>query len=1444
MKLLKNYPRVLHLLFAIVFLFSGFAAKATHIVGTDMFYKHLSGTTYKITIILYADCGPSSAGAFASLPTASPNVCIYNGDTLLPSMPIFLAIEPPTAGIEITPVCPDSLPRTQCVNPYFNIPGIKKFVYSATYTLPYRSATWRFVFNGYHGGGTAAGTTYAGRAAAITNLVLAANTTMQLIDTLNNLTQDNSSPTMSVIPTPYYCLNQNNGYTPGALDIEGDRLVFDLVSATNGAGAWMPPSCAIGGNVTYTGTAWPGQLVGPATPLRCVAGSFVFDTMTGQIDFLPNFIQRAVVVYNIREYRGGVLVGTCQREMTFLVRPCVNLPPSGIYDSATAGMLIDSTHFEICANSGPFSIYVNPRDPEGNGITITAAGLPPGATFTTTGSGTPTPQGVFSWNSTGVAPGVYIFYLTFKDNHCPEYGAYTRAFVVTITPPLPPITGATAVCVGSTISMGIAISGGTWSVSPPLVATVSATGVVTGVSAGTATVTYTSTAGCRSFAEVTVDPIPAGAITGASMVCPGGSISLTPPPYSGTWSVSWGAVTVSASGVVTGVTPGGTGTISYTIPTMCGVSSYLFMVTVHTLPTVNPITGPTTVCVGSTITLANTTPGGLWSISGGVATISSGGVVTGVSGGTATATYKVGNVCDSVTATYVVSIDTPIIVPPITGPGTLCPGTTIVLTNTAPGGTWSSVVPTIATISAGGVVTGITSGTTIISYTLSNTCGSAAATTVVTVLALPVVGPIVGPSSVCLGLTVALTCTPGGGTWTSSGTATVSPTGVVNGVSGGLSTISYSVSNTCGTTTVTKIVTVNLFPDAGTLSGPHSVCEGSTITVIPSLPGGTWTVSGTGVAVSAAGVVTGLTAGTATITYTFVNGCGPASAYYVVTVAPTPSPGTLSGTAVLCIGGSTTLSSTVGGGVWSSVGAATVSSTGVVMGMATGTATVLYTVSLGLCSSVATYVVTVNTLPDPGEITADTSICIGQVLALTATVPGGVWTCADPAISISATGVVTGLSYGGATVTYTVTNMCGSVPVTTIVSVFPPPAPGTITGPHVLCMGATGTLTISSVAGTGTWVSGNAGIATVDIIGNITPVAPGTTTISYTVVNHLGCMGMAIHTVTVAPLPEPGIISGISTVCRDANITLTQTLTGGTWTSSNTGIATIDPVTGRVTVVGVGKVIVTYTTAPNSFGCSGKATHPLTIMGEAPFYINEAINDAKCHGSADGSIEVWASHGVGPWNIVWAHGATTATISGLVAGRYEVDVIDALTSCRAHEAYTIHEPDPLEIVPNVTSEKCAMGNGAIGLDVRGGTNPYRYLWNDNSTNDRLTAIKTGNYQVTVYDKNMCQQALRVDVIDGGCDDIEITNGVSPNGDGINDLWIIRGIENYPNNIVQLYDKWGDLVYEKRGYDNTWNGIGRAGKPLPDGTFFYVLKLNAENGAGGKNVWTGSILIKR
>lgn len=167
----------------------------------------------------------------------------------------------------------------------------------------------------------------------------------------------------------------------------------------------------------------------------------------------------------------------------------------------------------------------------------------------------------------------------------------------------------------------------------------------------------------------------------------------------------------------------------------------------------------------------------------------------------------------------------------------------------------------------------------------------------------------------------------------------------------------------------------------------------------------------------------------------------------------------------------------------------------------------------------------------------------------------------------------------------------------------------------------------------------------------------------------------------------------------------------------------------------------------------------------------------------------------------------------------------------------------------------AYGNAAtLRAEVSGGTGSYSYEWEPSSLLKNDTSLETQTLPLkndTVFifmatDKvTGCSASDSIKVLTEGPGEgldscIVIHNVITPNGDGKNDTWIIDCIENYPDNTVKIFNRWGDLVNSFDRYDNTtqgWKGTNKKGKLLPSGTYYYVLMIKNEK------TRTGWILLR-
>ncbi len=240
------------------------------------------------------------------------------------------------------------------------------------------------------------------------------------------------------------------------------------------------------------------------------------------------------------------------------------------------------------------------------------------------------------------------------------------------------------------------------------------------------------------------------------------------------------------------------------------------------------------------------------------------------------------------------------------------------------------------------------------------------------------------------------------------------------------------------------------------------------------------------------------------------------------------------------------------------------------------------------------------------------------------------------------------------------------------------------------------------------------------------------------------------------------------------------------------------------------------------------------------FSTNPLVSPVTCRGGKDGRIEVEFLEGEPPFEILWSSGASGAVLSELPAGTYAYTATDAQGCLSSHSVVLPDGTDSLYLAEShIQNASCrAIADGRIEVAGAGGTAPYTYLWNDGRSGNRLENLETGTYTLTLEDARGCSADFQLEVkVD--CH-LKIYDVISPNGDDVNDVWIIEGIEDYPENEVFIYNRWGDVVFHKKSYTNDWAGTTADGRPLPDGAYYYTVKLRPED----EEMLSGSVTIVR
>jgi gliding motility-associated-like protein len=170
----------------------------------------------------------------------------------------------------------------------------------------------------------------------------------------------------------------------------------------------------------------------------------------------------------------------------------------------------------------------------------------------------------------------------------------------------------------------------------------------------------------------------------------------------------------------------------------------------------------------------------------------------------------------------------------------------------------------------------------------------------------------------------------------------------------------------------------------------------------------------------------------------------------------------------------------------------------------------------------------------------------------------------------------------------------------------------------------------------------------------------------------------------------------------------------------------------------------------------------------------------------------------------------------------------------------------LPTMTNSSVVNAVYGSDASIVTSISGTPPLTYNWNleansnFTSTSQNLTNIDQGNYTLTVTDGNLCQDSFKIIVLTGA--ELDIPQGISPNGDGYNDSWVITGIQQWTDFSVELRNMRGELVYMQNSTDNPiyipMEGIDVNGDLLPPGDYSFLIRSKSR-----KKNYSGILSIK-
>jgi len=899
---------------------------------------------------------------------------------------------------------------------------------------------------------------------------------------------------------------------------------------------------------------------------------------------------------------------------------------------------------------------------------------------------------------------------------------------------------------GSDGSVTVNVAGGappitySWNTTPP-----QTTQTISGLTAGTYTVTVTDAHGYTSSSPITVTQAPEffAGLTGVNPACKNvtGNVYTTEAGMTAyTWTVSAGGTITAGGGssdntaTITWTSTGAQWVkVNYTNGSGCTPATPTqFNVTVNDVPAPT-ITGLATVCAGTTGVTYTTETG----MTGYSWTISAGGTITAGAGTdaitvtwntagaqTVSVNYTNANSCTAASATIKNVTVNALPVPTITGLATVCAGTTGVTYTTESGMTgYTWTISAGGTITAGAgtnviTVTWNTAGaqTVSVNYTNASSCTAASATIKnVTVNALPI-PTITGLATVCAGTTgVTYTTETGmtGYTWTISAGGTITAGAATNAITvtwntPGAQTVSvnYNNGNCTAASATIKNVTVNALP-VPTITGLATVCAGTTgvtYTTETGMTGYTWTISAGGTITAGAGTnvitVTWNTAGaqTVSVNYTNASSCTAASATVKnVTVNPLPVP-TISGSAAVCVG-----------------------SAGLTYSTEAGMTGYTWTISAGgtITTGVGTNTITVT------------------------------WNTAGAQ---------------NVYVNYVNSNGCtATTPTVKAVTVNPLPVP-TITGASSVCSGTTGVVYTTETGMTGyAWTVSAGGTITAGAGTNAITVTwntAGAQNVYVNYVNSNGCTATtpAVKAVTVNALPAP-TITGPASVCASTtgNVYTTQSgMTGYTWTVSAGGTITAGAGTNSITVswntAGAQNVYVNYlnangctATTPSAYAVTVNARPGPTITGPANVCATTAGNVYTTQSGMTGYVWTISAGGT----ITAGAGTNAITVTWNSTGAQSVSVNYANASgCTASVPVTYTVNVLTLPVPTITgSNSMCAGSGYYTYTTEAGMSAYNWTVSAGGS----IVYGAGTSQIQVAWNNPGAQTVSVSYTNpGGC----------------------------------------------------------------------------------------------
>ncbi|MBX7094274.1 MAG: gliding motility-associated C-terminal domain-containing protein, partial [Flavobacteriales bacterium] len=231
-------------------------------------------------------------------------------------------------------------------------------------------------------------------------------------------------------------------------------------------------------------------------------------------------------------------------------------------------------------------------------------------------------------------------------------------------------------------------------------------------------------------------------------------------------------------------------------------------------------------------------------------------------------------------------------------------------------------------------------------------------------------------------------------------------------------------------------------------------------------------------------------------------------------------------------------------------------------------------------------------------------------------------------------------------------------------------------------------------------------------------------------------------------------------------------------------------------------------------------------------FVSDTLIEVSCPGNTADFVAYVTAGGTSPYTYQWSTGDLDSTASVVVNGPDSL-LFTATDACGLDTSLYVYV-DIMNGNLNIhtTSGRFCLNSDSTALvayQVQGGISPLVYSWDipvnalgvvqdTIAMNYLIQGAVNGDYIFTVTDACGNTASDTSNVIMISCS-LDIPNVISPNGDGVNDVFYVDGLQYHPNSILRVYNRWGQLVYLDNNYLNNWDGGS-----LPQGTYFYIIEL--------------------